>query len=93
MNVLDSTRATSEGSEFATYELCFLCSLSLTKVPAFSSLSVSRAHSSSEPSVNTTRSGSVSSATSRTQASSPSCFVGALSRPGMVAAVINSLLL
>ncbi len=89
MNVRDSTRATSDGAERARYELGSSESLSLVKVPAATSSSHSRWYSSSEPSAKTTRSGCVSSATSWTQASRPSCLVGALSRPGgMVAEVI-----
>ena len=67
----------------------FFVSSSFLKVPAASSCSHSRAFSSSEPSANTTRSGCVSSATSWTQPRSPACFVGAVSRPGMVAEVIK----
>src|SRR5215217_9103334 len=68
MKVRSSTRATSEGSEAHQNELGFFSSR--VKVPAATSLSVSRLHSSSLPSTQTTSSGVVSSAISRTQASS-----------------------
>ncbi len=64
MKVRDSTRATSDGSERARYELGSSESLSGMKVPAATSCSQRRWYSSSEPSANTTRSGWVSSATS-----------------------------
>ena len=89
MNVRDSTRATSDGSDSARKEFGFFFSSRRWKVPASTSCSDSRAASSSEPSAHTTRSGCVSSATSWTHASSPLCSVGAVSRPGMVAAVIE----
>src|ERR1700682_6802718 len=89
IKVRDSTRATSDGSDSARYEFGCFSSLSRLKVPASTNCSESRSNSSSEPSANTTRSGCVSSATSWTQASSSLCFVGAVSRPGMVAAVIE----
>src|SRR3954465_1790539 len=57
MKVRSSTRATSLGSEAAQNELAFLSSL--TNVPASTSLPVSRSHSSSVPSTQTTRSGVV----------------------------------
>src|SRR6516164_9150054 len=71
MNVRDSTRATSDGSDNARKELGYSSGFSRVNVPASTSCSVSRRHSSSEPSANTTRSGWVSSATSWTHASSP----------------------
>src|SRR5690606_34119474 len=88
MNVRSSTRATSLGSEAAQYELGL--AFNGTNVPASTSSALMRSASSSEPSTHTTRSGVVSSATSRTQESTPLCVVGALSRPGMATAVIST---
>src|SRR4051794_22579867 len=88
MKVRSSTRATSLGSEAHQNELGF-CS-SRVKVPASTSSWVSRSHSSSVPSTQTTWSGVVSSAISRTQASSRACVVGALSRPGVATEVTAS---
>ena len=68
MKVRSSTRATSVGSEAAWKELGL--AVSRVKVPASTSASVSRVHSSSDPSAKTTRSGWASSATSSTQDSS-----------------------
>jgi hypothetical protein len=87
MNVRSSTRAVSSGSEAHQNELGFL--RSGTRVPASTSLSVSRCHSSSEPSHQTIRSGWVSSATSRTQASRRLCEVGAFSSPESVGAAMK----
>ena len=61
MKVRSSTRATSVGSDAAWKELGF--AVSRVKVPAATRSSVSRVHSASDPSVNTTRSGRVSAAT------------------------------
>src|SRR3982075_1105828 len=91
MNVRSSTLATSSGSDAAQNELGFLASG--TNVPAATEFAGQRVHSASEPSTHTTSSGVVSSATSRTQASSRACVVGAWSRPGMVTAVIAPRLL
>src|SRR3712207_3240579 len=88
MKVRSSTRATSDGSEAHQKELGFLSRR--VKVPAATSFSVSRFHSSSLPSTQTTSSGVVSSAISRTQASRRACVVGALSRPGVVTEVTAS---
>ena len=93
MKVRSSTRATSSGSEAAQNEFGFFDSFSLTKVPASTSCVVMRSHSSSDPSHHTTRSGVVSSATSRTQDSSSAFAVGAPSIPGTVIAVMSSSLL
>src|SRR6202453_4736637 len=70
MNVRSSTRATSPGSD--THQKLFGRSsgLSLLNVPFSTSRVVSRSHSSGEPSHQTTASGLVSSAISRTQAAS-----------------------
>src|SRR6266536_2312732 len=87
MNVRCSTRATSSGSEAAQNEFGFF--FNRVKVPVSTSWSVNRVHSSSEPVTQTTSSGVVSSATSRTQERSRSCVVGALSTPGMATAVIS----
>jgi hypothetical protein len=89
MNVRSSTRATSSGSDAAQKEFGFFSRR--VKVPASTSAVVVRSHSSSEPSTQTTRSGVVSSATSRTQASSGAFSVGAWSRPGTVAVVMGGL--
>src|SRR4051794_19895966 len=86
MNVRSSTRATSSGSEAAQNE--FGLAVSRTNVPASTSFVVVRSHSSSEPSHHTTRSGEVSSATSRTQESRRAFVVGASSIPGTVTAVM-----
>ena len=88
MKVRSSTRATSLGSEAHQNELGFLSRR--VKVPASTSCWVSRSHSSSLPSTHTTRSGVVSSAISRTQASSRAWVVGALSRPGVATEVTAS---
>jgi hypothetical protein len=77
MNVCSSTRATSFGSEKAAKELGKISGFSRTNVPDSTSPSVSRVFSASEPSTHTTSAGCVSSCTSRTQASSPACVVGA----------------
>ncbi len=90
MNVRSSTRATSAGSEAHQKEFGF--AVSRTSVPASTNRVVSRSHSPCEPSHHTTCSGVVSSATSRTQASSRRWVVGARSRPGMGAVVILPLL-
>src|SRR5205814_3530715 len=83
MNVRSSTRATSDGSVRAQNEFGFFSGLSGTSVPAATSSAVSRSHSARVPSHQTTRSGVVSSATSRTQASRRGCDVGARSSPAM----------
>src|SRR5579875_2992958 len=87
-----STRATSFGSERARKLLGCFSAFRRVRVPDSTSSLVSRSHSSSDPSHHTTRSGVVSSATSRTQAMSFLCRVGALSRPGTVLAVVLGLL-
>src|SRR5918997_7005946 len=91
MNVRSSTRATSSGSEAAQNE--FGLAVSGTSVPASTSFAVIRSHSASEPSHQTTRSGVVSSATSRTQESRRAFPVGASSIPVTVATVMSSCLL
>ena len=88
MKVLSSTRATSAGSERAQNEFGLRPGSSATNVPPATSRSVRRTHSSSEPSHHSTRSGLVSSATSRTQSRSRACRVGAVSSPGTAVAVI-----
>src|SRR4051794_2181083 len=90
MKVRSSTRATSLGSEAAQNEFGF--AESRTRVPALTSSVVNRRHSSSEPATHTTRSGVVSSATSRTQANSATWVVGASSSPERVTVVIVALL-
>src|SRR3712207_3378289 len=76
MKVRSSTRATSVASEAAQNEFGFFVSSRRTNVPVATSESVSSTHSSSDPVHQCTRSGWVSSATSRTQESTPSCVVG-----------------
>ena len=76
MNVRSSTRATSEGSDAHQKELGFFASSRRISVPAPTRPSVSRPHSSWDPSHQTTRSGWVSSATSCTQSLSPRWMVG-----------------
>src|SRR3954466_5405485 len=88
MKVRSSTRATSLGSEAHQNELGFFSRR--VKVPASTSFWVSRSHSSSLPSTQTTSSGVVSSAISCTQASSRGCAVGAVSRPGVATEVTAS---
>src|SRR5690606_33660522 len=93
MKVRSSTRATSVGSVRAQNEFGLCASLRRTRVPAATSSSVRRRHSSADPSHHTTRSGVVSAATSWTQASSRGCSVGACSSPGIdVVAVMVTLL-
>ncbi len=70
MNVRSSTRATSPGSDAHQKLFGRNSGLSLVNVPFSSSRVVSRSHSSGEPSHQTTASGLVSSAISRTQAAS-----------------------
>ncbi len=77
MKVRSSTRATSVGSVRAQNELGLIFWSSRTKVPASTSASVSRVHSSSEPVHQCTASGVVSSATSLTHDRMPWCVVGA----------------
>src|SRR5690349_19063402 len=74
MKVRSSTRATSDGSEAHQNELGFFSRR--TNVPASTSCAVSRSHSSSLPSTQTTRSGVVSSAISLTQLSRRAWVVG-----------------
>ena len=74
MNVRSSTRATSPGSVRAQNEFGFLASR--TRVPAATSWSVRRFHSSRVPSHQTMRSGSVSLAMSATHLMSAWCSVG-----------------
>src|SRR5690606_6002192 len=64
-----------------------------TKVPASTRRSVSRFHSSCDPSHQTTWSGVVSSATSRTHARRRPCLLGAWARPGQDVAAIATCLL
>ncbi len=85
MKVRSSTRATSVGSVRAQNELGRRSGSSREIVPAATSSSVSRFHSASDPSTQTTRSGPVSSAISVTQANSFGCDVGASDTPGSVA--------
>src|SRR5215217_6008270 len=87
MKVRSSTRATSLGSEAQWNEL----GLAFRRVNVLASTSdpVSRSHSSSLPSTQTTRSGVVSSAISRTHATSRAWVVGALSRPGVATEVMR----
>src|SRR3954468_17575825 len=87
MKVRSSTRATSLGSDAQWNE--FGLASSLVKVPAATSFSVRRFHSASLPSTQTTSSGVVSSAISRTHASRRGWVVGALSRPGVVTEVMR----
>src|SRR3954452_4435773 len=87
MKVRSSTRATSRGSEAHQKEFGFASRR--RNVPAWTSFSVSRSHSSSLPSTQTTWSGVVSSAISRTQARRRAWVVGALSRPGVATEVIR----
>src|SRR3954470_13552949 len=87
MKVRSSTRATSLGSEAHQNEFGFFARR--VKVPASTSFPVSRSHSSSLPSTQTTSSGVVSSAISRTHPSSRACVVGALSRPGVATEVMR----
>ncbi len=84
MNVRSSTRATSRGSD--THQKLFGRSrgFSRVKVPFSTSRPVSRSHSSCEPSHQTTSSGLVSSAMSRTHSASSSRLVSAWS-PAMSA--------
>ena len=77
MKVRSSTRATSLGSVRAQNELGFSVGSSGTSAPAATSSVVSVRHSCGDPSHQTTRSGVVSSATSRTQLSRAACRVGA----------------
>src|SRR6266566_5808377 len=88
MNVRSSTLATSEGSEAHQNELGFFLWSSRRKVPASISRSVMRRHSSWDPSHHRTRSGRVSSATSRIHANSRACRVGAASVPGIAEIVM-----
>ncbi len=88
MKVRSSTRATSEGSVRAQKELGLTAGFSATSVPASTSSAVSRCHSAGDPSHHTTRSGVVSSATSRTQASRREWKVGALSSPWTIAGAL-----
>src|SRR5512132_3155276 len=67
MKVRSSTRATSSGSLRARNELGLASGLSRINVPVSTRVSVSCAHSASEPSHQQIASGSVSSATSATQ--------------------------
>src|SRR3954468_13228192 len=87
MKVRSSTRATSRGSDAHQKELGLASSR--RKVPASTSFAVSRSHSSSLPSTQTTWSGVVSSAISWTQASRRAWVVGALSRPGVATEVMR----
>src|SRR4030088_2452118 len=73
MKVGSSTRATSLGSEAAQKELSCDFNCSGTNVPASTSWALMRSASSSEPSTHTTRSGLVSSATSRTHDNTRLC--------------------
>src|SRR3954451_7772856 len=77
MKVLSSTRATSPGSVRAQNELGFLAGSSRTSAPDSTRASVRPAHSASDPSHQTIRSGVVRAATSSTQASRRVCEVGA----------------
>src|SRR3984893_3961294 len=70
MNVRSSTRATSPGSDAHQKLFGRSSGLSLVNVPLSTSRAVSRAHSSGEPSHQTTASGLVSAAIWRTQAAS-----------------------
>src|SRR6185295_10993738 len=76
MNVRSSTRATSSGSERARYEFGRLASDNRSKVPLSMSAWHRSSYSSADPSHQWTRSGLHIAATSSTQASSRSCFVG-----------------
>jgi len=86
MKVRSSTRATSPGSEAHQNEFGFFDNR--VNVPAASSFRVSRFHSASEPSHQTTSSGVVSSATSWTHDKSLVWVVGAWSKPGIATAVM-----
>src|SRR5256885_7938607 len=93
MNVRSSTRATSDGSVFAQNEFGLISGFSGTSAPLSTSSPVNRSHSAGEPSHQTTASGVVSSATSRTQASSRGWDVGACSRPLIKAGAVMRALL
>src|SRR5437899_1766102 len=88
MNVRSSTRATSDGSVRTQKELGFFSGLSGTSAPEATSCPVSWSHSAGEPSHQITRSGVVSSATSRTQASRRGCVVGPASTAVAVMAAL-----
>src|SRR3989440_10092477 len=81
MNVGSSTRATSDGSVRAQNELGLISGFSGTSAPLATSSPVRRSHSAREPSHQTTASGVVSSATSRTQASRRAWDAGVRSTP------------
>ncbi|BCJ54045.1 hypothetical protein Asp14428_55200 [Actinoplanes sp. NBRC 14428] len=76
MKVRSSTRATSPGSVRAQNEFGRRAGSRRTSEPASTSVSVSRVHSSSDPSHQTIRSGVVSAATSSTQLSRRAWEVG-----------------
>ncbi len=77
MNVRSSTRATSEGSDQARYELGRSFSFSFLNVPARTSSAHRRSYSASEPSHQWMRSGCVRAAISCTHFSSFALRVGA----------------
>ena len=77
MKVRSSTRATSDGLEWARYELGRLASESFSNVPPSTSCWARESYSSDEPSHQWIESGWVSSAISSTQEISWACLVGA----------------
>ena len=76
MKVRSSTRATSLGCERARKEFGRLTGSRRVSIPLATASALSRSHSSCEPSAHSTRSGCVSSATSRTQVRSLAFVVG-----------------
>ncbi len=77
INVRSSTRATSEGSDQAKYELGRLVALSLRRVPAATIWSQRAWYSASLPSHQWMRSGLHRAAMSDTQANRPGCLTAA----------------
>src|SRR5258706_2401322 len=89
MKVRSSTRATSEGSDHARYELGRSFSLSLRNMPAFTSSAHSRSYSASDPSHQWMRSGCVSAAIPCTHLRSFWLRVGAPPATGAACACIR----
>ncbi len=90
IKVLSSTRATSLGFDRAKNEFGRSSGLSRMNVPVSTSSSVRRFHSSSDPSHHSMRAGSVSWATSSTQAIRRMFSVGAGKSPGITDVVIRA---
>src|SRR6185295_1086821 len=88
MKVRSSTRATSEGSDHARYELGRSFSFSLRNVPALTRSAQSRSYSASDPSHQWMRSGCVRPAISSTHLSSLRLRVGAPPATGAACACI-----